>query len=131
MEAPLRAIATVLLAASLAACATSSGGGTPGRQRDLITMEEIQRSTGSTAYEVIEMLRPEMLRTRGSASMRTADPEYAVVYVDGVRTGGLETLRNVPREMLQEIRYINAADATTLYGTGHGGGAIQVRTRRG
>jgi outer membrane cobalamin receptor len=128
----LRAIATVLLAASLAACASSSSGtSSPGRQRDLITMQEIQSSTGSTAYEVIEMLRPEMLRTRGSASMRSASPEYAVVYVDGVRSGGLEALRNVPREMLQEIRYLNGADATTLYGTGHGGGAIQVRTRRG
>ena len=128
----MRALATVLLAASLAACASGPGGGTPGRQRDVITMEEIQTANVATAYDVIQMLRPEMLRSRGTASMQpTAGAEYAVVYVDGVRMGGLETLRNVPRESLQEVRYLNGSDATTLYGTGHAGGAIQVRTRRG
>lgn len=128
----MRALASVFLAVVLAGCASSPGTSSPGRQRDLITFEEIAGSNVGTAYEVIEKLRPEYLRSRGSVSpLRSAEPERAVVYIDGVRSGGPDALRNIPRESLQEVRYLNGSDATTMYGTGHGGGAIQVRTRRG
>jgi outer membrane cobalamin receptor len=127
----LRAIATVFLAALLAACASTSGGSTPGRQRNVISQQEIAESNMTTAYEIVESLRPEYLRSRGTASMRSQTPETAVVYIDGVRAGGLDALRQVSRDLLQEIRFLNGSDATTMYGTGHGGGAIQVITRRG
>jgi outer membrane cobalamin receptor len=127
----LRAIATVFLTALLAACASTSGGTTAGRQRNVISQQEIADSNLTTAYEIVESLRPEYLRSRGMASMRSETPETAVVYIDGVRAGGLEALRQISRDILQEIRFLSGSDATTMYGTGHGGGAIQVITRRG
>ena len=80
--------------------------------------------------DVVQALRPEYLRTRGLRSMSATEPQGAVVYVDNVRRGGPESLRMLPRESVLEIRYLNGADATTMYGTNHGDGAILVRTRR-
>lgn len=118
------------IALVIAACA-SSGGSSGSRDRTMITTEEIAAVTqAGTAYDVVQQLRPEYLRTRGLRSMNATEPAGAVVYVDNVRRGGPETLRSIPRENVLDIRYLNGADATTMYGTGHGDGAILVRTRR-
>lgn len=127
---PRRTILLLFITLILAACASSGTQGTRERRdRDHITRDEIARVQVGTAYEVVETLRPQYLRSRGMGST-TAPPEYAVVYIDGVRAGGLDQLRRVSRDSLEEIRYINGSDATTRFGTGHGGGAILVTTRR-
>jgi outer membrane receptor for ferrienterochelin and colicin len=96
---------------------------------DVITADELGTVRVSTAYEIIERLRPAFLRGRGQVSL---DPtaQYPVVYVDGMRQGGPEILRRVAAQDVGEIRYIRARDATTRYGTGHTGGVIEVTTRR-
>lgn len=53
----------------------------------------------------------------------------AVVYLDGVRYGRVESLRNLNLEEIREIEFIDAGDATTRFGTDHLGGAILIRTR--
>lgn len=115
----------------VAACASQSGtqGSTPRRVRDVISADEISRAQVGTAYDVVQTLRPEYLRGRGMVTSGGAQ-ELAIVYIDGARAGGLDQLRRVPRETLAEIRYINASDATTRFGTGHAGGAILVSTKR-
>ena len=42
----------------------------------------------------------------------------------------LDLLRTMPLEQVQEMSYVSAIDATTLYGTGYSGGAIRVTSRR-
>jgi outer membrane cobalamin receptor len=126
----MRIVRVALFGLVLAACASSGSQEGPARRRDTITAEEISGLQVTSGFEVVQQLRPEYLRTRGVQSMRSAGTQMAVVYVDGVRQGGPEALRQVPRESIQEIRYLNGSDATTQYGTGHGGGAILVRTRR-
>lgn len=125
----MKPLAILLVVCAVGACAGAPGATVP-RTRNLITVEEIAQTTFTSAFEVIQSLRPEFLRTRGATSVRHP-PEYALVYVDGMRAGGLDTLRTIPREALLEVRYLSGVDATTLYGTGHGGGAIQIMTRRG
>jgi hypothetical protein len=125
----VRPLAFLVLAVLLASCA-SSGSRSGGRDRDIITAEEIADVQVATAYDIVQTLRPEYLRTRGLRSMGASQPQGAVVYVDNVRRGGPESLRTLPRESVLEIRYLNGADATTMYGTNHGDGAILVRTRR-
>lgn len=120
---------TLIGLAAFAACSSAPAGQT--RDRHRITVQEIESTHVGSAYDVVQALRPEYLRSRGVASLRTATPEYAVVYIDGVRAGGLNELRRVPREQLAEVRYLSSGDATTAYGTGHGGGAIMVSTKRG
>ena len=58
--------------------------------------------------------------------MSSAAP--VVVFVDNVHLGGVETLYNIARERIKEIRYFDAADATSRWGTGFSGGAIEVIT---
>ena len=118
---------TTLVVLGLAACA-SGGGGTSGR-RDVITYEQIQSVSVSTALELIERLRPEYVRGRGRTSFDGPDAVLPVVYVDGVRAGGIEALRSIAATDVREIRYVNATDATTRYGTGHTAGVIEVRIR--
>jgi hypothetical protein len=121
-------ILVLALVAGLVACA--SGGRRSGaRETDRITFQEIEVLQVATAYEVVERLRPEFLRTRGATSVSNPVPQEAVVYLDGLRQGGLDALRRISKESLREIRYIDSRDATTQYGTGHRGGAILVVTR--
>jgi outer membrane cobalamin receptor len=53
-----------------------------------------------------------------------------MVFIDNVRSGAsIERLAAIDVESVQEIRWINARDATTRWGTGVAGGVIQVITR--
>jgi hypothetical protein len=101
------------------------------RNRNVITYDEISisRTGHSSAYDLIQRLRPEYLRSRGPSSLNNITPVTAVVYVDDVRYGELESLRAMSSEHIREIRYINASDATTRFGTDHVGGAILITTR--
>ncbi len=131
----------VLLAAAVAACASGSGGGSPPdetrvvgapgdrRSRDVLTAPDIQQAGSSTVYDVVQRLRPAWLRTRSVGTTRST-PQYAVVYLDGARIGGLESLRRVNSTDVQTIRYLSGPDATTRYGTGHEGGAILMETKK-
>lgn len=122
-----RSLLPVLAALAFAACASSGGtGSTSPRDRNLITAEEISALNVATAFDVVRQLRPEFLRSRGTMSMRQADSEYAIVYMNGMRLGGPEQLHQIRATDVQAIRYISAADATTRWGTGHTGGVIEV-----
>ena len=106
-------------------------GGLGFRNRSVLTAEEIDasRSGGWTAYDLIARLRPEYLRSRGPSSLRTLAPTTAVVYVDDMRFGELASLRTFNTDQILFIQYLNAADATTRFGTDHFGGAILITTR--
>ena len=52
-----------------------------------------------------------------------------VVYLNGMRYGGVRSLTTLSAEAVGDITYMNASDATTRFGTGHSGGAILIRTR--
>jgi hypothetical protein len=134
-----RLIPLVLPPAALLLAACAGGGGAPPvrPQRDLIRAEEIAASGAPTAFEVIERLRPEYLRGRGTTTVReapvvsatTPDPVLPQVYVNGVNAGSLEALRGIAATEVREIRFIRAADATTRFGTNHPNGVIEVITR--
>lgn len=123
----MRAISLFGVLILLAGCASATGrsAGTS----DVIGPEELNTVRVATAYEVVERLRPVFLRGRGQTTL-AGDPQYPVVYVDGMRQGGPEALRRVPSQDVNMIRYVSARDATTRYGTGHSAGAIEVTTRR-
>ncbi len=118
-------VAACGLTALTAGCA--SGGGAGGGTRadpNVITAEELASYTSLTCLEVIQRLRPRWLQRRGSEQ----DP---VVYQDGNRIGFAEdVLSSMTVTAIQSMKYMNASDATTRYGTGHGAGAIEIATRR-
>lgn len=124
----MRQVISMMLLVLLAACTTAAPRAT--RNRNLITTEEITSLHVSTAYEVVAMLRPQYLRTRGSASINDPTPIPAVVYLDGFKHGNTpDALKTIDRVVIREIEYLDSREATTRFGTGHRGGAILVRTR--
>jgi hypothetical protein len=126
----MRNFAFCLLAALfLVACATSTGTKSPRRSTNLITAEEIAASTARDAFEVVQLLRPAWLVTRGIASPNNPRSNVPAAYINNSRLGDIENLRNVSAMSIAEIRLLSPNDATTLYGTGHVGGAIMVKTK--
>lgn len=123
----MRRFMLLCLVCTLAACAST--GVRPSRSSDLITADEIEAASVSNAYDAIARLRPAFLRGRGQSSIQTPGSDLPIVYVNGLRTGTIEHLRSIPAQDVQQIRYINATDATTRFGTGHTGGVIEVTTR--
>jgi hypothetical protein len=111
----------------LAASGCSKGNGTTAGARpssDLLTQKEISTVSVSNAYDAVQRLRPTFLRPRSTA---TRTMEYAIVFLDGIRSGGPETLKTIPAGQIKEIRYLNARDATTRYGLNVSAGVLEVR----
>ncbi len=108
---------------------------------NLITEDEIAALGGSvqTAFQVVQRLRPAMLRVRAGQTTGTAASDGigssnapvadVSVYLNGQRLGGLSSLDQITVRQIRQIRYFNANDATTLLGTGNTGGAIQIIQR--
>ncbi len=142
MTALARTLIVGLTLAGAAGCA-SSGSTTaqagepqtaavpaPARQRrdpNAITEQEIATRPTLTARQVIEQLRPQFLRVRGTTTLGNAATQDVIwVYVDGTRHGNLEVLNNISANEVREIRYLSPSEATNRYGTGHVQGAILI-----
>jgi len=91
--------------------------------------DEIRGAQVATAYQIVARLRPEWLRRRGRASVRDPTAGAVIVYLDGMRQGGVSALNAIVAETVLEMEYLNGQEATTRFGTGHGGGVILVRLR--
>jgi hypothetical protein len=118
-------IVLVCASASLAGCAGAQRAGSaaePIPSSMILTAAKIAGTRATTAYEALTLLRPTFL-----TSPRGWTPGGGpVVYLDGVRLGGVERLRNVLATAVSEIRLLTAGEATLLYGAGHLAGAVVV-----
>jgi len=108
-------------------CASGSQG--PARDRNLISAEEIEGTDLRTAYEVVERLRPLWLRSRGDRSTHLTTE--IVVYQDNTMLGDIESLREIPIELVDVIRSLDSAEAGRLAGLGsrHVERVIMIITR--
>ena len=126
----------VIAVAVLAVSCASSGTRTDAtrqqtrRSRDVIVQAEIDSTSAADAYQVIQLLRPEWLRSRGAGSMGGA-PQMPVAYVDGQRYGELQSLQSFRIGTFKELRYYSASEATNRWGTGHTGGVVFLTTTSG
>ncbi len=128
----------LLLAAT--ACATAGTGAAT--HRDLIVQEEIRQTSAANAYELVQTLRPQWLRVRGTQNLPAKlDPrgtgqgvgealgQELVVYLDNARIGGRSALREIPLTSVQYLQRFDAAAANYRWGAGHTHGAILVSTQ--
>jgi len=96
------------------------------RDPDLISQLEIAAAgDAQTAFEIVKRLRPNWLNVRGPSSINLPTPDV-VIYVNGVRRGGPDTLKDLPITGLNEIRHLRGTEATQRFGLGHENGAILV-----
>jgi hypothetical protein len=120
---------------ALAACASSGSGAarTAPRSSDQITSAEVASSSASNAYELIERLRPNWLRTPGVASIGGgAHSQIVVVYLDGHRLGDIGSLRQLSVVGIKSLQWLDAARAATVLnevGSDPIAGAIIIKTQ--
>ena len=128
---------TTTTATTATAATASTTAARPAARRgsaNLITEEEIAGSGRqfASAFEIVEALRPSMMRARGSSggSASSGENSNVMAFVDEIKLGELSQLRGIGASEVKEIRYISATDATTKWGTGYMNGVIQVIRRK-
>jgi hypothetical protein len=135
MRAAVGIFATALL---VAACSTSppraDGGPVPStgtteapRDRSLLTRAQFGANQFNTAFDAIEALRSNWLKTRGTDSFQS--PSQVRVYLDNSSLGDTATLRTIAISTIAYIRYFDGVEATARWGLDHGAGVIYVSTR--
>ena len=139
----MKTLMAVVLAAALAGCGAKATSAARGSANE-IDRAEIEATKGvTTAQDLVQRLRPQWLRSRGSATISNTQQEAIVVYVDGVRSGEIPIAQTLERDRgaapnpldailaarVQRLIYYGGTDATQRFGTGHGHGAIEVITR--
>ena len=134
--APAHLIAAVTSVALLATACSSSGAPAPstgGRPApNLITEAEIAKASVQNALEVVQKLRPAMLKRPTVASANAQSKGELVVYVDNTRfgSGAVENLRQIPASTIAAVRYFSASESQMKWGSNHPGGVIEVLTKR-
>lgn len=122
---------TLALGLALAATACASTSVTRpvasrGSNSNVLVNSEIVATAAANAYDAIQSLRPNWLRTRGSHSLQNRGDDYIVVYLNNARLGPPTALRQISAADVGQIRYYDAAAANYRFGVGHTHGAIQV-----
>jgi hypothetical protein len=103
------------------------GGATPARaDPQFISLVEIRDSGESTAYEVVQALRPLWLNKRGAQSIQY-DTDI-LVYMGNARIGELSALRQISAASIASMRFLDAKAANYRFGMGHPNGAIVLST---
>jgi hypothetical protein len=122
-----------LIVTVLAACASSPPGSDsaapPARGgSDLITRAEMDRGQWVDAYELVRNLRPRWIEARGVDTVIGRAGEVQV-YVDGMRLGSVDLLRNVPTSAIDRLEWVDPISAAGRWGLGHNHGVIAVSYR--
>lgn len=107
----LRAFALPILVALalLQGCATTGESGASSRDTDVVTEEELREVFVSDLYQVVELLRPLWLQSRGVRSL-SGSTEIAVIR-DGAYFGDITQLRSIPSNQVTRLEYIDGAAA--------------------
>lgn len=105
----------------------------------LITAEQIERSGGRTAWDVLKreatMLtlrddrngQPAAMGRRGRSTIYL--DEAPVIVLDGIKMGDWRTLDQIPAEEIFSIYILTGIEGTTYYGTDAVSGVIIIRTK--
>jgi hypothetical protein len=84
-----------------------------------------------SVFEAIRRLRPTWLRYRGQSVVTSPEREGLRVYLDGSFYGNADAVGQLRVSDVEEIRFLDAREATLRFGTGHTVGAILVSSRKG
>jgi hypothetical protein len=99
------------------------------RRSDVLTEDEFAGSAATDAYRLVQQYRPQWLRSRSPLTVLDPNAGQVQVFVNDVRWGHVSLLRDIRAQEVVEMRYLSAWEATSRYGTTHGGGVIAVQTR--
>jgi hypothetical protein len=129
VPAPAAAAAAPALAPAPAAAAGAATAARPAARRsnrNALSADELRDSQEKNLYDAIRRMRYFWMQGRGAGSF--SQPEVVQVYVNGQHAEGASALRQIDPSTVVSVDYLSGIDATSRYGTGHGAGAIIVRT---
>jgi hypothetical protein len=124
--------------AAIIGCTHASGASGPSRtlavprRANFLTAGEIvaAKADDATAYDALARLRPNWLNAHGVTTFDARVSEFAVVFVEGQKYGGLESLRSIQAYHVANLRYYNVTEAGATFGLkAGGGGVIEVRLK--
>jgi hypothetical protein len=120
-------LASLFLAGSVASASAPAKGIS---NIQIITQQEIERTTAKNAYEVVRKLRPSYLVSRGEITINAAQNRVTPnIYLNGQLFGAVETLASIPVSQIAEIRLYHAGEAPVQWEQNNPNGLIAVETR--
>jgi hypothetical protein len=126
---------TLLLVIATSACASAprpNGDAPSGGSRAVIAESDLAASGAESAYDVVQRLRPEFLRTKPSESTlgtgAIVAPPLALI-AHGQRVGALDDLHRIPAQSLSRMRYYNVEEGKRTFGMQYTGGVIELTYR--
>ncbi|HYD51547.1 MAG TPA: hypothetical protein VEA99_02925 [Gemmatimonadaceae bacterium] len=94
--------------------------------RTVITREQMLAGNYTTVLDAVEALHAPWLRPRGPDSYTRQSQVW--VYVDGIRAGSVDALRELHPRLVNTVRFIDGPTATGRWGVDHAAGVIHVST---
>lgn len=131
MNTPATILPVLLAATLLSGCGASrrADSGAPRGDANLITAEELSATTSSTLYDAVNRLRPAwLMRVQRPTALDPRQRGDLIVYMDGIRFGNLESLRQLTTRGIASVRFHSAGSAEAKFGPGHLLGAIEILT---
>ena len=122
------AVNGALLSIFLAACAPATFNPYPANDPDVITFDQLESVRGQSAFEAIRKVRPSFLYSRGPTTFYGSTGTYATVYVDGMRYGSIDLLRQMPASWIKEARLYRVSSPGN-FSPQEFGGVIAISTR--
>ena len=105
------------------------------RKSNILTADEIERANlmASTAYDVVQMLRPRWFASRGLVRVPTPGEQLQAasvrVWLNEHSVGGADYLKTIPVERVQEMRWYSPNEAASRFGPTDDA-AIEVTLKR-
>jgi hypothetical protein len=95
---------------------------------DYLTHDDLMATAGqSNLYDALHAQRPNWLIARSTNSF--LNPGQIQVYMDDVRIGGVDQLRNISLQGIDHVQWYDPITASSRWGLNHEMGAIVVATR--
>ena len=96
---------------------------------NVVTREELAEVGTGSVYDAIVRRHGLFLKDRGRTSIYGKNIPRAVVFIADTEYGVIETMRNLPAERFEEVRYYPDTEAAAKFGSEYIGGVIQLIPR--
>jgi hypothetical protein len=119
----------VVLVTLLAGCHQRAAAPPLAGNPNVVTREELEEAGTGSVYDAIVRRHGLFLKNRGRTSIYGKNIPRAVVFVADTEYGIIETMRNLPAERFEMVRYYPDTEAAAKFGSEYSGGVIQLIPR--
>ena len=122
--------ALALLLALSAGCHQKSAADSQYRVNpNVVTRAELAEVGTGSVYDAIVRRHGLFLKDRGRTSIYGKNTPRAVVFIADTEYGVIETMRNLPADRYETVRYYPGTEASAKFGSQYIGGVIQLVPR--